>query len=534
MTRLTQRQLLPLIVCLILSTVAGAGPALAQEKGNVDVAHIPDIAVAAVVIHPKKLLAEPSLELMPVEVIQAGGEQAFGINPLEIEQGIGFIGPVFPGAAPEWGFVLHFSKPQELGGVILDMMQPADHKGTEFLSSPNRMEPSVCLVNKTTLLLAPEATLRTMIDIKQGKGPLRTLLSSAKVDADVTAIVAIEPIRQLLNQVVAMAPPLPPQAEPLLTIPEHLDSLRIDLNLLSGRPSSVTLSGKDAASAEQLETILVSAMTFAKQMFLAETERGIGPDADLVQQAQLKYAKRLADAIEAKLKPTRKGNDVRITIDATPSMATTSVLVGLLLPAVQQAREAARRTHTRNNLKQIGLAMHNYHDVYRSFPAQANYDKKKPLLSWRVHVLPYIDQGALYDQFNLEEPWDSPHNKKLIDQMPPIYQNPNLANKDFKTNYLAVSGKNTVFPGEDATGIKDIIDGTSNTIMVVEADEPVIWTKPDDWDYKEKKPAQGLGTFRRGGFFSLFSDGSVRFISVNVDPDILRAWFTPAGGEIVN
>src|SRR5207249_2796575 len=84
-------------------------------------------------------------------------------------------------------------------------------------------------------------------------------------------------------------------------------------------------------------------------------------------------------------------------------------------------RIAGRRTVSQNNLKQIGLAMHNYHDTYRHFPPQALTDKNgKPLLSWRVAVLPFIEQDNLYRQFKLDEPWDSEHNRKLLERMPKL------------------------------------------------------------------------------------------------------------------
>ncbi|MCL4191413.1 MAG: DUF1559 domain-containing protein, partial [Thermoguttaceae bacterium] len=126
------------------------------------------------------------------------------------------------------------------------------------------------------------------------------------------------------------------------------------------------------------------------------------------------------------LRPTRQGDRLDLfSTKGQPAMqtATIGVLVALLLPAVQAAREAARRSQSMNNLKQIGLAMHNYYDSYRTLPAQANYDPQgKPLLSWRVQLLPFLEQQALYAQFHQDEPWDSAHNKTLIDKMPPVYR----------------------------------------------------------------------------------------------------------------
>ena len=105
------------------------------------------------------------------------------------------------------------------------------------------------------------------------------------------------------------------------------------------------------------------------------------------------------------------------------SLVFVPVMLALLLPAVQAAREAARRAQCTNNLKQIGLAMHNYASANGAFPPAAIYDANgKPLLSWRVLILPYLEQDSLYKQFHLAEPWDSPHNKRtLLAQVPPLF-----------------------------------------------------------------------------------------------------------------
>ncbi|MBC7820403.1 MAG: DUF1559 domain-containing protein, partial [Planctomycetaceae bacterium] len=136
--------------------------------------------------------------------------------------------------------------------------------------------------------------------------------------------------------------------------------------------------------------------------------------------------------------------------------AAVAIGAALLLPAVQQAREAARRAQSKNNLKQIAIAMHNYHDVTKAFPPAANVDAKgKKLLSWRVHILPYVDQAPLYKQFHLDEPWDSEHNKQFIKQIPPVYVQPTHADlaKDGKTVYLVPTGEGTAFEGDTGLGM---------------------------------------------------------------------------------
>ena len=134
-------------------------------------------------------------------------------------------------------------------------------------------------------------------------------------------------------------------------------------------------------------------------------------------------------------------------------VAAAPVAVALMLPAVSSSRSAARRMQSSNQLKQIALAMHNYAQANRKFPPAYTSDKDgKPLLSWRVLILPFVEQDGLYKQFHLDEPWDSEHNKKLIANMPSTYKSPgSKVSGEGKTNYLTVRGKNTIFPGKDPT-----------------------------------------------------------------------------------
>jgi hypothetical protein len=198
-----------------------------------------------------------------------------------------------------------------------------------------------------------------------------------------------------------------------------------------------------------------------------------------------------------------------------------------------------------NNLKQIGLALHNYHDVYARLPAVANFDKQgKPLLSWRVHLLPYLDEGDLYKQFHLDEPWDSEHNKPLIVRMPAIYRCPNEKVGDAgKTTYLAPvyddgKGGYTSFRGGPETNRfpASFPDGLANTIFVVDAadDRAVSWTKPDDLKYDPNKPRAGLAGHHVGRYATLFVDGSIHFLPDTIDDNNLNYLFLCADGHMVN
>jgi prepilin-type processing-associated H-X9-DG protein len=235
----------------------------------------------------------------------------------------------------------------------------------------------------------------------------------------------------------------------------------------------------------------------------------------------------------------------RESFPALNPAAVAPVAVALLLPAVQSARSAARRAQSVNNLKQIGLALHNYHSANDRFPPQAITDKGgKPLLSWRVTILPFVEQNGLFNEFKLDEPWDSPHNKALLERMPTTYTIPGAEGEPGMTFYRGFSGERTLFDPKvkGGVGIASVTDGTSNTIGVVEAREAVPWTKPDEeipFD-AAAKPEQAkdllpaLGNHFPGGFNALFLDGSVRFLKLSTSPLVLRALITRNGGEVIS
>jgi hypothetical protein len=208
------------------------------------------------------------------------------------------------------------------------------------------------------------------------------------------------------------------------------------------------------------------------------------------------------------------------------------------LEAMRKSREAATRLQTVNNLKQIAIAMHVHNDKVGRLPAQAVYDKNgKPMLSWRVLILPYLDQENLYAKFHLNEPWDSEHNKKLLAQMPKFYASPadESTTRDHTTHFQGFFGKEAFFEGKEGLRLpKDFPDGTSNTLMIVEAAKAVPWTKPEDLPYDANKPLPKLGLAGvKSYFLASMCDGSVRTISRSITEQTLRSAITRNGGEVL-
>ena len=196
-----------------------------------------------------------------------------------------------------------------------------------------------------------------------------------------------------------------------------------------------------------------------------------------------------------------------------------------------------QRAEVQNNLKQIVLAIHSYHDTSNAMPADVIDPKtKKPILSWRVHLLPYMEELALYQKFKLDEPWDSENNKKLIDSMPKLFAPTRVKAKAGETFYRGFAGKGE-FAGMFEPGVKLTIisatDGTSNTIGVIDAGEPVVWTKPGtDLDVDPKKDLPKLGGMIDGDFYCAMMDGSTKTVRREFDAKTMRAAISRAGGEV--
>jgi prepilin-type processing-associated H-X9-DG protein len=319
------------------------------------------------------------------------------------------------------------------------------------------------------------------------------------------------------------------QSDPRGTLPELLTML----------PSVAQLIGMVAASAQPGPP-----PGTARSAFRLQIDPDDIPDANELRSLLFPSKIRLAADQERIVYTSYQAFPVPLPIPQLNMGMETPVLIALLLPAVQSAREAARRAQCVNNLKQIALATHNYASATGGFPAAAILDPQgKPLLSWRVSLLPYLDQNALYQKFKLDEPWDSPHNRELLRYMPTVYGCPsrNLASEPGQTAYRVFSGPTALIHPTRPTQLADVTDGLSNTLMVVESSQAVPWTKPDDLVTDDVAPPGanptphlGAGSHHPGGFNAAFGDGSVRFLKLSVNPQTFRALITKSGGEVVD
>nr|MDQ3330633.1 DUF1559 domain-containing protein [Planctomycetota bacterium] len=214
----------------------------------------------------------------------------------------------------------------------------------------------------------------------------------------------------------------------------------------------------------------------------------------------------------------------------------------LLLPAVQQAREAARRSQAMNELKQIGLAAHNFHDAHSHFPPPAGDGSQDPSvtspISFHTALLPYINQQALYSGIDKSIPWDDPANQMSYSMVVPTFLSPQYEERTTANGYAVAHFVPSVHLMRDGKplSMREITDGTSNTVMAGQIQAPFpAWGDPNNGRDPAAGFAGGPTAFggRTGGGLILMMDGSVRFVSENMAPSVAGAIATPDGGEQV-
>jgi hypothetical protein len=228
-----------------------------------------------------------------------------------------------------------------------------------------------------------------------------------------------------------------------------------------------------------------------------------------------------------------------ITLGVTPLIVIVSCC---LLPPIHWQR-SERRHACSNNLRNIALALQQYHETFGSFPPAYVADASgRPMHSWRVLLLPFLDQGTLYKSYDFSEPWDGPNNSKLHGEVVKIFYclSRPATQPRTDTNYVVVVGPRTMWPGTKAANLGDLIDGTTNTLMVVEiANSGIHWMEPRDLDFSQMPmqinppKGQGISSDHPDVALGAFADGRTRVLTNNTPPKIIRALLTAQGGETI-
>jgi hypothetical protein len=243
-----------------------------------------------------------------------------------------------------------------------------------------------------------------------------------------------------------------------------------------------------------------------------------------------------------------------VTVHAQLGLGAPSRAVAEGAAELSDATSRRARRRSARNLHSIGLALHEYEGANRALPRRVtSMTEGGPQTSWRVRILPFLDENELYQEYRQDEPWDSEHNRALLPRIPRVYQIPWQGHEsDFTTCYLAAGGSGNAFPDapeppldaeimravegpspQHGLPIFSFTDGLSNVLLVVESSHSVPWTMPDDATVNSDEPLPKLGGVFEDGFHGLFGDGTVWFVPDAIDEPTLRALFTRRGGELV-
>lgn len=503
---------------VLLTLLLLPGLALAQEDRLAPVAHLIDSQTCAVV---RVDLARIDVPAAVAFASGFGGREVTASELQEMTQRVrGFVATLQEYGAQDIFVIVSLADVPESPPFFAISLKPGANEElikTHLKSIAERPLDNVARI-KNTLVYGTEKALMRLKETKLATRPELTAALASTGNSPVQVAAALPADAQrVVRELIAELPPEigGGQGKDLLDALQWT-SLAIDMPPKIGL--KWTIQSKTDADAVALRPRILAAINLAgKEGKLSEAM----PD----------FAE-----LAIRLTPAVKGNRLELSLSGADADA---VVKQLKDGPLSLLRANASRSGSMNNLKQIALAMHNYHDVNRKFPAAATLSKEgKALLSWRVQILPYIEQSQLYDQFKHDEPWDSEHNRKLIDKMPRVYLDPALPQlaKEGKTTYVVPVGEKSPFGGKEGVFIAKITDGTSNTLMTVDvpAENAVVWTKPDDWRFDPAGPAEGLLDGKRKNFLAAFCDGSVRTLPAEIDGRDLRRLVQMNDGEVIS
>jgi hypothetical protein len=404
-----------------------------------------------------------------------------------------------------------------------------EHKGRTYYVQLGKKGMALWRVNERTFVVsfsmgAADVQLQEYFDrlpAPNSAGPLRPALDLAAQNQ--TLVIGLNPDRATAARWVDFLAPQSAPARPLAemqSVAVALDaaSPRFELRLTFADEVRARQGRQAAEEVREPVRSILKEFVFRKQPPSMESWGLDGPSGILVAFLFNELAQQLP---AAELK--QQDREVHLSLPLQ-----TDLRAGHQAELRRRLKDLAARTYSVNNLKQLVIALHSYEQVYgRLPPAVITAKDGKPLYSWRVAILPFVEEDALHRQFNLDEPWDSPHNIKLLEKMPPVFTPIRGPMKEpGKTYYQTFVGNGAAFDPPKAIRLPHFNDGTSNTFLVVEAGEAVPWTKPVDLSYDPKQPLPKLGGLFPNGFHAAFADGSVFFVPQGLKEQSLRAYIT--------
>jgi hypothetical protein len=519
--------------------VVWPGSARAADSTNpaIDVSLVTPHDFMAIVIHPRQIARLPLVTEFLQEEMIAAAIKKLGIEPTEVEQ-IVVLGRMNAKVSAEPSILVSARFTHEVNAKeVLSKFSrgtPVEEikvRGKTCFRVMNPFAPMAYAPDKNTVVLAGQEVevMKDIVDAGEPKGPLLERLKNADVNSEIVVVVEPGTIANLATILDAIKKNAPPLVGTYLDAAKTVRGGTANFSLHGPTLLSVVFDAKDAGSADNLEELLQQSLRMAGAG-LVVAKQTMPKDMRSTLDPLLKLADELVDGGKA----AKSGSRVTLDFQRPKDLDTAgAAIAGALGKSIVEARSAARRTQQMNNMKQVTLAMLMYEQIHQSFPPAVIEKDGKPLLSWRVAILPFLEEDVLYKQFHLDEAWNSPHNLAVAKKMPAVFQSPESP-KTGKTRVMLFTGKGAAFDGGKKIAVADIRDGMSNTILCVEAgaDKAVPWTKPEDLPFDEEKPLATLGTISPQGLIAAFFDGHVE--QLKVDNKTLKALITPDGNEVID
>jgi hypothetical protein len=526
------------VVAMLFFMGGGSGNEQAFVPG--DATGIVSLRVADVWNHKSTKEAMQKVNpLMNPDMINQQMEANLGLKVSDIERVTGVLIMESLDKTPTgWGIVTLSRSVDEntlIGKIEGQMMgikfQEKTYNGKKYRflgMGPNSV--AVHFPSSRMIILSNEEGMKRCLDQKGGKpsGVLERGVAELKGKHHMTGAFAITD---------EMIKKIPPDARPMVAPFLETKGILFSSDAADKSVTEITLvfDADDKAGAAK------EALVGFKDLAIKALPALKGEGANIPNMAQ---GMAMAEAALRDLTIAQNGKDV--TVKMQMDSAAAAVLPGLILPAIQKVREASAGSQSANNLKQLAVAMINYADAHQGqLPPFVKYSAAgKPLWSWRVELLPYLEQGAMYNQLKQDEPWNGPNNRNVLANMPAVFKHPNQNQfQKNQTHYQVFQGQGAVFnAGQRQTQIKypaGIPDGTSNTIMIVEARNPVNWAAPNVLDVSVFFTPQGphnfapfmLGVVNNQPINAVMFDGSLRKIQPNANGQHLAWAIMPADGQ---
>jgi hypothetical protein len=525
--------------------------------------YIPEDALVAVVVHPSRFLGSSLMKALGgIDEQLAAAEQSLSLDPRNIERVVA-ASKSLKSPSPdqlEGIIVASFKEPIDVAALIeraglTEKTEKKTHNGKEYLRVPvldfafpasasprqpgtkidlegtEKLALGVYAIDEKNYLLGPEASLKAALERTEAKGPLANLLARTDLSDDLTLVLTLEGQDELIQMLKSQLDPeqLPTMLKGLAQLPDQVLHVTLSMGVTGERLLRARVETREEKGAAMIYALAGMGIGVMKMGYSQQRTQ-------MLQQPGMEEIVASLDELIKGINVEREGSVATLEVAKPEGYET---MLAKLTGVAKTARQAARLATDKNTIKQIGLAMHNFHDTYKQFPPSNDPTIRdadgNPKMSWRVYLLPYVAQAPLYDRLKRDESWDSEHNKPILTAAMPFYESADDT-VTTKTRFRMFSGEGTMQPPKGAVRLRDITDGTSNTIMAIQVgpEKAAEWYKPGTGiPIDSKDLIAELGEPTPKGWLVVYCDGHAGYLRPDIDAETLKALVTIAGGEVV-